>query len=463
MLSSSPTAPTLVRLGNRPSYYPVLMQALVFTSVLGLGVSSGIVYLFHIVLAIVALVNLTHNERGQLFDGLRLPGKYHGFFFFMFAWFAVGLAWSWDRSYTLQYLGYIACGGGLAVFITKYVGTSMHRFLQLFRAAQWAFAIDILAGLLEATTPFRLPISPFSSGAKEVGLDDFTSEAVSLIASMPTGFHWNPNNFAMVMCLLFPFFLNHRRIGVLLIGAASILFLTYFSDSRAALVALAFMVMLLPVFRGKSIWLFLGVGLILLSQFFFFSQTRVSQLIDTDFVHAIVRYSGMESSESTDSVGVRRHLIDNGFVALGETYGLGVGGGGDKAVQEEMYALPTREMIASMHHIWIELLVNGGVPFFACFVGWFAMLTWELFGYARKWPVQTLPGYFSRSLCLSLLGLIPAAVAASTAIYVLPMYMLFGFSMAMVNICRHQHRQQARVPAAKNHVRRVRAARRLAS
>lgn len=461
MLSSAPTAPLLVRLGNRPSYYPLLMQALVFSSVLGLGVSSGIVYLFHIVLAIVALANLIRNERGQMFDGLRLPSRFHGFFVFMFVWFAVSLAWSWDRHYALQYLGYIACGGGLAMLIAKYVGTSMNRFLRLFHAAQWAFAVDIVAGLLEVTTPFRLPVSPFSSGANQVGLDDFTSEEMSLITSMPTGFHWNPNNFAMVMCMLFPFFLNHRRIGVLLTGAASIMFLTFYSDSRAALVALAFMVMLLPALRGRSIWLFLGIGFILLTQFFFISNTRVSQFLDTDFVHALAQYSGMEASETGDSVSVRRHLIDNGFVALGETYGLGVGGGGDKAVQEKMYALPTEKVIASMHHTWIELLVNGGVPFFACFVAWFAMLTWELFGYARKWPVQSLPGYFSRSLCLSLLGLIPAAVAASTAIYVLPMYLLFGFSIAMVNICRHQHAQQVRVTAVRKKLPRIRSVRSL--
>lgn len=461
MLSSAPTAPLSVRLGNRPSYYPFLMQALVFSSVLGLGVSSGIVYLFHVVLAIVALVSLGHNERGQMFDGLCLPSRFHGFFVFMFLWFAVGLAWSWDRHYALQYLGYIACGGGLAMLVAKYIGTSMNRFLQLFHAAQWAFAIDIVCGLLEVTTPFRLPISPFSSGANQVGLDDFTSEAMRFITSMPTGFHWNPNNFAMVMCLLFPFFLNHRRIGVLLIGAASIIFLTVYSDSRAALVAIAFMVMLLPAFRGRSIWLFLGVGFILLIQFFCVSQTKYSQLFDTDFVHALSRYSGMESSDTTDSIGVRRHLIDNGFVALGETYGLGVGGGGDKAVQEKMYSLPTKKIMVSMHHTWIELLVNGGVLFFACFVGWFAMLTWELFGYARKWPVQSLPGYFSRSLSLSMLGLIPAAVAASTAIYVLPMYLLFGFSMAMVNICRHQSAQQVRVPVVRKKVSRVRSVRSL--
>lgn len=448
MLTSAPTASLVAKSGQRLSYYPLVMQALVFTSVLGLGVSYGKIYLFHVVLAIAALANLVRTERGHFFDGLRLPSRYHLFFVFMLVWFTIGLAWSWNRLYALQYLGYIACGGGLAMLIAKYVGTSMDRFLQLFEAAKWAFAIDIVAGLLEATTSFRLPVSPFSSGAELEGLNNFSSEAMVLLTSMPTGFHWNPNNFAMVMCLLFPFFLNHRNLGASLVGAAVIVLLTFYCDCRSALVTLVFIMILLPAFRGKSIWLYFGIGFIVVVQFCVLTHDKLPQLMDTEFAHALARYTGTETWDELDSVSVRRHLIDNGLTALRDTYGLGVGGGGDKAVQEKMYALPTIELIASMHHTWIELLVNGGVLFFACFVGWFAMLTWELFGYARKWPLETRAGYFSRSLSLSLLGLVPAAVAASTAVYVLPMYVVFGFAIAMVNICRQRQLQPIPLPAA---------------
>jgi hypothetical protein len=362
----------------------------------------------------------------------------------MFAWFAVSLVWSWDRLYTLQYLGYIACGGGLAMLIAKYIGTNLERFLQLFEAAKWAFAIDITAGLLEVFTDFRLPVSPFSTRSEQQVLDGFSSEAMVLVSCMPTGFHWNPNNFAMVMCLLFPFFLVQRNLIAGLAGVVTIVALVYFADSRAALVALAFISMLLPVFRGKSVWLFSAIGFIAAVQFCFLTHGKLSRVMDSEFVHALARYSGSEDWNELDSVGVRRHLIENGFTALSQTYGLGVGGGADKAVQEKMYALPTTEIITSMHHTWLELLVNGGVPFFACFVGWYVALIWELLGHAKRWPIESRVGYFSRCLSLSLLGLVPAAVAASTAVYVLPMYVVFGMSMAMVNICRY--RQAAPAP-----------------
>ena len=433
MLTSAPTASLVAKSGQRLSYYPLLMQALVFTSVLGLGVSYGKIYLFHVVLAIAALANLDRTERGHFFDGVRLPSRYHGFFFFMFVWFAIGLFWSWDRAYTGQYLFYIACGGGLLMLVVKYVGTSANRFRQLFEVAKWAFVLDMAAGVMEATTPFRLPISPLTSGAELESLDDLSSEAMSLVASMPTGFHWNPNNYAMVVCLLLPFFLFHKKLGWALVGIAATVFLAVSADSRAALVAIVFMLLLLPAFRGKTSWVFVSLAFVACIQLAVVSNETVMETMDTAF-QALERYSGVEEDDDVDSIGVRRHLIENGLVALSETYGLGVGGGADKRVQEEMFSLPTKVVITSMHHTWIELLVNGGLVFFVVFVCWYGSLTLQLFRQSRRWPVESLLGYSGRSLTLSLCGLAPAAVAASTAIYVLPMYLLFGMAIAWLNV-----------------------------
>ena len=442
MLSSAPATLLLANPGIRPSYYPMLMRALVFTSVLGLGVSFHKIYLFHLVLACVAVFNLCHQERGLIFDGLRLPSRYHFFFGFMFAWFALGLAWSWERSYTLQYLGYIACGGGLAVLVVKYVGTSMNRFLQLFHAAKWAFVIDVVAGLLEATTPFRLPISPFSSGADVESLYDFSSEAMTLIASMPTGFHWNPNNYAMVVCLLIPFFLFHKHVRWTLLGVAAIVFLVFSADSRASLVAIVFMLMVLPAFRGKTAWIFVSLAFATCAQLSLVSNTELAKNVET-VVSSLERYVGADGGDDLDSIGVRRHLIENGLEALAETHTLGVGGGADKVVQEERFALPVKSVVTSMHHTWIELLVNGGIVFFVPFVCWYASLSLKLFRQSRRWPQESFLGYSGRCLALAMWGLIPAAVAASTAVYVLPMYLLFGMAIAWVNVNSAKTTQQA--------------------
>ncbi len=441
MLTSALTASLAARSSQRLSYYPLLMQTLVFTSVLGLAASFHKVYLFHLVMALVLLTNLGRYERGFLFDRLRPPTKYHAFFVFMFAWFAIGLFWSWDRAYTGQYLFYIACGGGLAMLVVKYVGTSTNRFSQLFEVAKWAFVLDVAAGIFEATTAFRLPVSPLSSGAELESLGDLGSEAMTLVARMPTGFHWNPNNYAMVVCLLLPFFLFHKKVGWALAGISATVFLAVSADSRAALVAIVFMLLLLPAFRGKTAWVFVSLGFVACMQLAVVSDDKLAETMDTAF-QALERYSGVEEDDDVDSIGVRRHLIENGLKALSETYGLGVGGGADKRVQEEKFSLPTKVVITSMHHTWIELLVNGGLVFFVLFVCWYGSLTLQLFRRSRRWPVESFLGYSGRSLALSLCGLVPAAVAASTAIYVLPMYLLLGMSIAWLNVSSKQPTQR---------------------
>ncbi|WP_416145274.1 O-antigen ligase family protein [Planococcus koreensis] len=65
------------------------------------------------------------------------------------------------------------------------------------------------------------------------------------------------------------------------------------------------------------------------------------------------------SSGSENSLGVRSGLISNGIEALIDSYGLGVGAGNSLEVQRQVGG-----NILSMHNIWIELLVEGGILFF---------------------------------------------------------------------------------------------------
>jgi hypothetical protein len=190
---------------------------------------------------------------------------------------------------------------------------------------------------------------------------------------------------------------------------------------------------LLPTFRGKTAWMFAGLAFAMFAQLSLVSNTELADTVETA-VSSLERYAGTDEGDELDSIGVRRHLIENGLEALVETHALGVGGGADRFVQEERFSLPVRNVVSSMHHTWIELLVNGGVVFFVPFVCWYASLSLRLFRQSRRWPPETFLGYSGRCLALAMWGLIPAAVAASTAVYVLPMYLLFGMGIAWVNV-----------------------------
>jgi hypothetical protein len=101
--------------------------------------------------------------------------------------------------------------------------------------------------------------------------------------------------------------------------------------------------------------------------------------------------------------------------------------------------------VTSMHNVWFELLVNGGVPFFLPFVIWYAKLAWELFRHARS-LLQRRPrlAYYCGALSLGMVGFVPAAVSASSTIYNLPYYTMLGMAIAMVHIVRSEAATAAR-------------------
>lgn len=423
--------------------YSFLTKLLTVTAVIGLGARYGNVYAFHLVLAFLLVRSVLITTPGTLLGPGRLPSAYHQLFVAMVGWFTLSLVWSWNRVYTVQYIGYLSIGSLLSLLIVKYVHTSFQRFGELFSAAGIAFLTDIFIGVLEALTPFRLPTSPYSKySAIWDSVVELPEQTFNLLGTMPTGFHWNPNNYAAVMNLLLPFFLLHPRAGVRVGGFATVAGLVYATSSRGGLATTAFITLIAPIYWRRSAWILTTSTIVALGSFAFFAgafsnyeyieNPKLRDALGT--IDAIRMYLAPESFEERTSVNARRVLISNGLRALRDTYGLGVGGGADRLVQEKSGGVASD--LGSMHHFWIELLVNGGYVFVAGFAPWYAALTYQLFQYSRRLPSGSKSAYYCAALSLTLIGFVPGAIPVSSAVYMLPMYILFGLAIAMVNVCR---------------------------
>jgi teichuronic acid biosynthesis protein TuaE len=127
----------------------------------------------------------------------------------------------------------------------------------------------------------------------------------------------------------------------------------------------------------------------------------------------------------------RRELVDNGITALAKTKGLGVGAGGSTVLQERLGGVAGR--FTSMHNFWVEILVEGGIIIGLLFLIWFSDIIIKLWQKTKDRKNIFLQ-YMSQSLLLSLMGFIPAAIAASSTIYFFPMWILFGLSIAVINL-----------------------------
>ena len=144
---------------------------------------------------------------------------------------------------------------------------------------------------------------------------------------------------------------------------------------------------------------------------------------------ALKTYISFEDLDAS-SIGIRTQLMRNGISALKDTYGLGVGGGGSRAVQEEMGGVAGK--ITSMHNFWIEMLVDSGVVFTCVFVVWYITLLLANYRIYLSNTNEELTRY-SGAVSLSLAGFSVGAVSASSVIYLLPMWLLFGFAVATIN------------------------------
>ena len=416
-----------------------LMRVLCFAAVIGPAASVGNVYAFHIVL-VAALCSVAPVELFAARRSVRpLPSRYHHLFPFMIAWFALGLIWSWDRHYTLLYLVYLFVGSALSMLVVVYVKTDLRKFELLLRATGVALLADIAIGLLETFTSMRLPISPYSASNAAYTLDSLSLDAMERLSSYPTGFQWNPNHYAVGVSLVVPFALLHRNIWLRIGGLLVLSLLIVSSGSRACMIALVFAFVAVPLFRhsrsgrfvlpvaciGGICFLLIGVG-----GYSIDPNGRFGEALGT--LDAAKRlYSGEGTG---DSVDIRRNLVLNGLTALKQTYGLGVGGGADAYVHQRFGGVRD---ILSTHNIWVELLVNGGVILFVPFALWY----WNLIRELRRWHLRARLNrklaYYCSALSLGMITFVLSAISASTVIYFLPMYLMFGLAIALVNICRH--------------------------
>ena len=131
-----------------------------------------------------------------------------------------------------------------------------------------------------------------------------------------------------------------------------------------------------------------------------------------------------------NSIKWRFELARNGIDALLRSKGLGVGAGGSVAIQEQIGSVAGR--FTSMHNFWIEILVEGGFIFFIFFSSWYIKMLVNLYKIARNLKNQLSSR--ATGIFLSMVGFIPAALAASSTIYFFPMWIMIGISIAIINL-----------------------------
>lgn len=409
------------------------------SAVLGIAISYGDIYFFHVMMAAMLGFGIIKIKGKKFQLSLASIRNNHSLFLLiLFVWYGFSLIWAPDVIAGLKYLFYIGCGIIITFTIIKY-GNSQSRIQSMFKVLSLLFIIEIGIALLESFTSFRLPISPYSSyhtffGKESVDFFAFDSPFAYADFQPPTGFHWNTNNLAITMVMILPFFLCSQRLWIKLLGGSAITLITVLAASRAVFLGLILVICIYFIFIKKQmgtlvlIWATI-IGLFWSMQVLSESEDpRINEVANS--IEAMVLYLSGDIDVG-GSLEWRRELVDNGITALAKTKGLGVGAGGSTVLQERLGGVAGR--FTSMHNFWVEILVEGGIIIGLLFLIWFSDIIIKLWQKTKDRQNKFLQ-YMSQSLLLSLMGFIPAAIAASSTIYFFPMWILFGLSISVINL-----------------------------
>ena len=417
-----------------------LIHFVLASSVIGSAISYSNVYLFHISLGLLILGLIFSRKNNASKGTLYFPkNPFVYFLYFLVFWYSLSVFWSIDPLRSLQYLIYIILGFSLVFIINAFV-IDRSRYQSVFNTLRLMFLMAICIAVLEVLTDFRLPTSPYSQyasyfGHKATNFDLFNSATQDRIRAMPTSFWGNPNTFSAAMTLIAPFFLMHRRSWVKFLGTATLLFVVVMAGSRGAFVGLIFGIALFAVIKGWRSWG--GLILLLILVALNISGLKQSEIpVVAEFSRApelVKSYLFEDHAAERNSLGYRQQLIQNGLQALWETGGLGVGGGASITVQERAGVVAGK--FTSMHNFWVEILVEAGVVFFLLFTAWYSCLSMKLYFIFRKSQSYFFK-YHAGALFIGSVVFLISAISASSVIYLLPMWLFFGMSIAVVRVYR---------------------------
>jgi teichuronic acid biosynthesis protein TuaE len=410
------------------------VMLLLISAVLGSGVSYSKVYLFHISAIILVVITIYKWRQKELNFCVDLPTSLHYPLMILFLWYCITFLWAPKTEYFLRSIFCIY--NGLFLFLTiVFFTTTPQKHAIVFRVLTWIFVIEIIMSLLEVFTPFRMPVSSLSSlvgyfGRSSDLLHNLDESVLKYTLSRPTGFHWNINDLATAMAIIYPFFLAFHKSIIKWVGIVAIITVIVATASRGALAAIILMTVFYYLFVDTRYRKKIIVGMILIDTVGHLCQPSLAQsgnIRVSRFVTSIGNgVKVINEGKGENSLTIRRDLVRAGIKAFVETGGLGVGAGGS------VILLKGERGQASMHNLWIEVLAESGVVGFSLFVWWYGHVLYCL------WKVQKLAHdltskYYAKACLVSLIGFIVGAMVPSSVIYFFPMWLLFGFSVVTIN------------------------------
>lgn len=423
-----------------------LLFLLVVSAVIGPAISYKSVYVFHLILGMNFLYQLFQpkaqivHEANDLFSR---SNKMNYFFFFTLLYFLIWIPFAENQTYALKHFVFMCLGFSLTMFVVIRTKNQTD-FNFLFRTIVFVYLVDLFVGVLEALQLFRWPISRLSSinhlFGRENQLQQILNESISheYVYSMPTGFHWNPNNFATFILFGLPFFFLHKNFWKSAFGMITVLLLIVAGGAKTAFLgAIAIFIFSLFFIHAKfknKLTLFLCILFLSTNGFHTLSGKSIKLDEIQEFVYENIGLSklGIELKErrNKSSEYYRITLIKEGVEIFSNNSVFGVGGGNTQSIIEKKGGVGKKK-ISNLHNFWFELLVEGGLIFFSAFLVWFFVLMRQFFRYLQRDEQDNEMKYWIRAFVLSAVGFLFSGIGPSSMIGFFPLYLFLGVALSL--------------------------------
>ena len=140
-----------------------LIMTFLGSAVIGVGISYSDLYLFHLMLSLLAITWFYQLKKNSYkFDLYIFRENYIFFMIIIFFWYFLSIFWAPDTRLALKYVFYIFCG--LSITLTMvYFSDSISKLDIVFKLLSVFFILELIIALAESFTTFRMPISSYSS------------------------------------------------------------------------------------------------------------------------------------------------------------------------------------------------------------------------------------------------------------------------------------------------------------
>lgn len=405
------------------------------------AISYQSVYLFHLfafVYAIRFFWLFIFKKNRTIFNCSQQMRFVFLFLLVSISYFSISLIWTPNLIDGFRWIFYYLCTSFVIFFVIQ-AASDKKSFKALFNILILLIIINAAVGLIEVVSSFRYPISRLSPYAGWFSYQSLVVPEVLektnllYLFSMPTAFNWNPNNFALIMTVAFPILLYYKNKHIAFIFSSLIILLVLATASRICIISLGFIVLISLFFKGRKylkITLTVLMLFIFTDGFYFFSPNNL-KIKEVAFISTPYMINGKEVKVipfDDESSASRKELAAYGLKLFKSKALFGHGANATHSKMKE-----DKLSYSSLHFFFLEILINGGLLLFLCYLILFLWTMQKLLLiYIRTEQKETK--YKSLSFFLSLMVLIPASVAVSSMVYILPIYLILAMVFAFINI-----------------------------